>query len=125
MPLHFANLIGWVAMLLLAWAVSYHRKKFPWRTVIWGLGLQLTLAILILKTPWGHKLFEFAGKVILKLIQFSTEGTQFVFGSLADPAAMDRLVQALVARMGDQVLREIAWEIMPDLAERLRLKERP
>jgi CheY-like chemotaxis protein len=46
-------------------------------------------------------------------------------GLLADPAAMDRLVQALVARMGDQVLREIAWEIMPDLAERLRLKERP
>ena len=91
MPLHFANLIGWVAMLLLAWAVSYHRKKFPWRTVIWGLGLQLTLAILILKTPWGHKLFEFAGKVILKLIQFSTEGTQFVFGSLADPAAMGQV----------------------------------
>jgi hypothetical protein len=25
-----------------------------------------------------------------------------------------------VARMGDQVLREIAWEVMPDLADRLR-----
>jgi nicotinate-nucleotide--dimethylbenzimidazole phosphoribosyltransferase len=39
---------------------------------------------------------------------------------LADPVLMDRLVQALVARMGDQVLREIAWEVMPDLADRLR-----
>ncbi len=78
------NLLGWVAMLLLAWAVSYNRKNFPWRTVIWGLGLQLTLAVLILDTPWGGKLFEFAGKVIQKLIQFSSEGTKFVFGPLAD-----------------------------------------
>ena len=82
--LKFISLLGWPAMLLLAWAVSYNRKKFPWRTVIWGLGLQFTLAVLILDTPWGGKLFEFAGKVIQKLIQFSTEGTQFVFGPLAN-----------------------------------------
>ncbi len=82
--LHFVNLLGGVAMLLFAWAVSYNRKSFPWRTVIWGLGLQLTLAVLILDTPWGGKLFEFAGKVIQKLIQFSSEGTKFVFGPLAD-----------------------------------------
>ena len=84
MELKFISLLGWPAMLLLAWAISYNRKKFPWRTVIWGLGLQFTLALLILKTPWGGKLFEFAGKVIQKLIQFSGEGTKFVFGPLAD-----------------------------------------
>ena len=84
MNLHFVSLIGWPAMLLLAWAISYNRKKFPWRTVIWGLGLQFTLALLILKTPWGGMLFVFAGKVIQKLVQFSSEGTRFVFGPLAD-----------------------------------------
>ena len=84
MHLHFANLLGWAAMLLLAWGVSYNRKNFPWRTVIWGLGLQFVLALFILKTPWGAWLFELAGKVIQKLIQFSTEGTKFVFGPLAD-----------------------------------------
>jgi CNT family concentrative nucleoside transporter len=88
--LHFANLFGWVAMLLLAWAISYNRKNFPWRTVIWGLGLQLTLAILVLDTPWGAKLFEFAGKVVQKLIQFSNEGTKFVFGPLADSDLMGK-----------------------------------
>ena len=84
--MHFnpLNLIGWPAMLLLAWAISYNRKQFPWRTVIWGLGLQFSLALLILKTPWGGALFEFAGKVIQKLIHFSNEGTKFVFGPLAD-----------------------------------------
>ncbi len=44
MELKFISLLGWPAMLLLAWAVSYNRKKFPWRTVLWGLGLQFTLA---------------------------------------------------------------------------------
>ena len=77
-------------MLLLAWAISYNRKMFPWRTVIWGLGLQLTLAILVLKTPWGKKFFEFAGKAVQKLISFASEGTQFVFGPLADPALLEK-----------------------------------
>jgi len=39
---------------------------------------------------------------------------------LADPVLMDRLAKALVARLGDQVLREIAWEVIPDLAERIQ-----
>ena len=55
--LHFTNLLGWLSMLLIAWAISYNRKLFPWRTVMWGLGLQLTLAILVLKTPWGASFF--------------------------------------------------------------------
>ena len=92
--LHFASLLGWVAMLLLAWGISYNRSHFPWRTVLWGLGLQCTLAVLILKTPWGAKLFEVAGKSIQKLIQFSSEGTQFVFGPLADPAATGKVFGA-------------------------------
>src|SRR5271154_7040086 len=84
MELRFISLFGWLAMISIAWAISYNRKLFPWRTVIWGIGLQFTLAILILKTPWGAKLFEFAGKVVQRLIQFSTDGTKFVFGPLAD-----------------------------------------
>lgn len=38
---------------------------------------------------------------------------------LADPVLVDALVKAVVARMGDQVIREIAWEVMPDLAGKL------
>jgi concentrative nucleoside transporter, CNT family len=84
MELKFISLVGWLAMISIAWAISFNRKNFPWRTVIWGIGLQFMLALLILKTPWGGALFVFAGKVVQKLIQFSTEGTKFVFGPLAD-----------------------------------------
>jgi CNT family concentrative nucleoside transporter len=88
MELKFISLLGWFTMIAVAWAISYNRKLFPWRTVVWGVGLQFVLALLILKTPWGGALFDFAGKVIQKLIQFSNEGCKFVFGPLADESLL-------------------------------------
>jgi CNT family concentrative nucleoside transporter len=84
MELRFISLLGWLTMIAAAWAISYNRKLFPWRTVIWGVGLQFTLALLILNTQAGKAFFVIAGKVVQKLIQFSTDGTKFVFGPLAD-----------------------------------------
>jgi len=82
--LKLISLLGWFTMIAVAWAISYNRRLFPWRTVVWGVGLQFTLALLILKTPWGGALFDFAGQIVQKLIQFSNEGCKFVFGPLAD-----------------------------------------
>ncbi|HTV40262.1 MAG TPA: nucleoside transporter C-terminal domain-containing protein [Candidatus Sulfotelmatobacter sp.] len=84
MELRLISLLGWMTMILAAWGISYNRKLFPWRTVVWGLGLQFVLALLFLKSPWGKALFEFAGKIVQKLIQFSSDGCKFVFGPLAD-----------------------------------------
>ncbi len=39
---------------------------------------------------------------------------------LQDPAALEALARALAARLGDKVLREVAWEVMPELADRLK-----
>jgi hypothetical protein len=50
----------------------------------------------------------------------SEQAQALVQALLADPVLVDALVKALVTRMGDQVLREIAWEVMPDLAGRLQ-----
>jgi hypothetical protein len=38
---------------------------------------------------------------------------------MADPILMDTLAKAVVTRLGDQILREIAWDVIPELAERL------
>lgn len=88
MELRFVSFIGWLAMIGAAWAISYNRKLFPWRTVAWGIGLQFAMAVLILETPWGAETFRLAGKVVEKLIQFSTAGCKFVFGPLADQNLM-------------------------------------
>ena len=84
------SLLGWFTMIATAWAISYNRKKFPWRTVIWGVSLQFLLALLILDTRPGKEFFVIAGKVVQKLIQFSTDGTKFVFGPLADTDLMGK-----------------------------------
>ena len=39
---------------------------------------------------------------------------------LADPSARDALLKALLAQGGEQVLREVAWEVMPDLVSKLQ-----
>jgi CNT family concentrative nucleoside transporter len=88
--LKLISLFGWLAMLFVAWTISLNRKKFPWRTVIWGVGLQFLLALLILNTQIGKDFFVVAGKVVQKLIQFSTDGTKFVFGPLADGAVLGK-----------------------------------
>src|SRR6266568_4485539 len=91
MQLRLVSLLGLVVFVAIAWAISSHRKLFPWRTVLWGLALQFTFALLILKTPWGAAVFDFTGRAINKMIQFSNEGCQFVFGPMAMDASMHRV----------------------------------
>lgn len=88
MQLKLIALLGLVVFLALAWAISSDRKRFPWRTVLWGLGLQFTCAILILKTMPGRVIFDFTGAAIRKLADFATEGSKFVFGPLANGELM-------------------------------------
>ena len=38
---------------------------------------------------------------------------------LANPALMETLTKAVVARLGEQALKEVAWEVLPDLAKKL------
>ena len=84
MQLKLISLLGLAVMVAMAWAISEKRKLFPWRTVLWGLGLQFIFAVLILKTPWGAAVFDFTGRAVQRLIQCSTDGCKFVFGPLAD-----------------------------------------
>lgn len=84
MQLRLISVLGLIAFLVLAWGLSTGRRRFPWRTVGWGLALQFTLALLILRTTPGRAIFGLAGAGIRKLVEFATEGTRFVFGPLAD-----------------------------------------
>lgn len=93
MHLNLISLLGLITLLFLAWTISSHRDRFPWRTVLWGVGLQFAFALLILKTPWGGKVFDFTGRTIQRLVQFSNEGCKFVFGPLADDALMSQAFQ--------------------------------
>src|SRR5688572_5035799 len=84
MPEKLVSLLGAVVMLACAWGLSLDRKRFPVRVVAWGLGLQLAFALLILKTTFGARFFEFAQNAVTRLNDFAMEGARMVFGTIAD-----------------------------------------
>jgi CNT family concentrative nucleoside transporter len=89
MPNKLIGVAGLVVFLLIAWAMSENRKLFPWRTVTCGLALQFGFAVFILLTPWGKTIFGLIQKVFDKLLEASSQGTMFIFGSLGDGALME------------------------------------
>jgi len=88
MHLKLISVLGLVVLVGVAWLVSTDRKRFPWRTVAWGLGLQFIFAVLILKTDPGRKTFQWANDAVTRLIGFANEGLKMVFGPLADGQAL-------------------------------------
>ena len=88
MQLKLVSLLGLVVLIAVAWGLSSDRRRFPWRTVAWGLGLQFLFALLILKTTPGRMVFELANAAVGRLVGFANEGARMVFGPLADAEAL-------------------------------------
>ncbi len=88
MGVKLMSLLGLSIFITLAWAISLKRDKFPWRTVLAGLGLQLALAVFMLQTTLGKSVFNFARTAVQKLLESAQAGTSLVFGPLADNKEM-------------------------------------
>lgn len=69
-------------MIAVAWAFSEHRRRLPWRIIAWGIGLQLGLAVLLLKTAPGQVFFRGVNEAVLGFLQFTDAGTSFMFGPI-------------------------------------------
>ncbi len=78
------GLAGVAAILLIGWLLSEQRNRIAWQTVLVGLSLQLSLAILVLWVPLGQTLFDAIARGFVTLIGFTAAGSQFLFGPLAD-----------------------------------------
>ena len=74
------SLFGYCVLILLAWLMSSHMRRFPWRIVLVGSGLQFVLGILTLKTTPGLWIFEIIGDGFTKMLEFTDVGAEFVFG---------------------------------------------
>ena len=75
------GVLGILFAISVAYALSSARAAIRWRTLAWGVGLQLVLAVLVLRTPVG-RLFEALGSGFNRFISLAEEGTLFVFGEL-------------------------------------------
>ena len=60
----FTGLIGFFAILVIAWSMSTDRRAIKWRPVIWGLVLQIVVAIFVLK---GREIADLLSGIALPL----------------------------------------------------------
>lgn len=80
----FTGLLGIMVILGICYLMSNNKKKINLKTVGVGLLLQFLLAVFILKTPVGAKIFGFLAEVINKILEASISGSNFTFGWLTN-----------------------------------------
>lgn len=81
-PQRLTGLLGMAVILAIGIALSSNRRAISWRVVGWGVGLQATFAIFVLRIPVGQKIFAVLGSAVTALLSFSYAGSSFVFGEI-------------------------------------------
>jgi len=119
--------LGFVVFLAIAYLFSVNRRAVRWRTVAWGIALQVAVAVFIIKTPIGFTIFSFVGTLVRKFLDFTDAGSSMVFG----PTFADHLfafkvlptiifvssVMTLLYYFGvlQRVVQGIAWVMMKSM----------
>ena len=107
--------VGLALVFSIAYVMSSARRAIDWRTVGWGMTLQVVFALLVLKTESGQKVFETLGAAITRLLSFADVGSGFVFGVLGDRSLWG---QVLTTTFGDKAkdhLLIFAFQVLPTI----------
>ncbi|MEM1099484.1 MAG: nucleoside transporter C-terminal domain-containing protein [Planctomycetota bacterium] len=91
------GIFGIAVVLGLAWAMSSHKRALPWRVALWGIGLQLILAGLVLGTGVGQTAMAAVATGVQRFVQVNTFGAGMIFGPLADPSTSGGFIFAFAA----------------------------
>lgn len=81
--------IGIVSFIALIAACSVNLRAVRLRTILWGMALQGLFAAFILKTIAGKTFFGYVGNGVKRFLEFTNEGSKFVFGVLADGGSVE------------------------------------
>ena len=82
------SLLGIAVVFGFMYFLSSDRKNIPYKTVIKALGIQLVIAVLLLKFPLGRYVVQKVSDVITSILNCGQDGIAFVFGSLADSSSV-------------------------------------
>ena len=90
---NYTGILGIIVLLGIAFLLSNNKTSINKNIIFWGLGLQISFAIIILKTSFGKALFFYFNILIVKLISFADAGSDFLFTSFIPEVGYD---QALI-----------------------------
>jgi CNT family concentrative nucleoside transporter len=82
----FTGLLGLVVFISLAYIFSTNRRAIQWKTVVWGLGLQVLFAFAVIKWNYGQMILSKVSGVITGLLGHAADGSGLVFGYLGIPS---------------------------------------
>ena len=85
----FTGVLGLLTMLLLAWIFSTNRRAIRWRTVGWGLSLQIVFAVLVLEWTVGQRILGSVGAAITRMLGYSFAGSQIRLRRTRQAALVD------------------------------------
>jgi CNT family concentrative nucleoside transporter len=80
------NLMSFTGIFFLlgfAWLFSSDKRNMNWRLILWGIGLQMALALFIFVFPIGSKILLFLNDAVVAVLKSATAGAEFIFGRLA------------------------------------------
>jgi CNT family concentrative nucleoside transporter len=88
---------GAICFIAICAACSTNLRAVSWRTVLWGIALQLALALFILKFQIGdfrpgYELFSAVANIVKRFLEFTNAGSYFVFGALANQEVMGKVL---------------------------------
>ena len=82
----FTGLLGLLVFVLLAYLFSTDRHAIRWKTVAWGLSLQIIFAVGVIKWTLGQQILANVSQVITTLLGHAADGSGLVFGYLGIPS---------------------------------------
>lgn len=80
----YIGILGLALILLLAYACSTDRRQIKPRMIVWGLILQFSFAVLVMKTSAGIAVFGWLADIVTEGLKKADAGTEFIFGPLAN-----------------------------------------
>ncbi len=110
------SFLGIPILLFLAWLLSTNRKAINWKTVGWGVALQILFGLVVLSPQLQDFFFVVVDGGVKKLISFSEEGAHFVFGSIEmhQITMPDGEAQTFVGKVSPPV-KTFAFWILPTI----------
>ena len=96
MPPFIMSFIGILAILAIAFLLSTGKRRIRLRVVGAAFALQVLMALLVLRTPWGVIAIEWLSDGVISLLGYSVKGIETLFGPMeANPFANTFVIAAL------------------------------
>jgi CNT family concentrative nucleoside transporter len=114
------SVLGIGVLVGLAWLASVNRRAVRWKPVLWGLGLQVVFALIVLSPAAAAFFFDVVDTGVKTLLGFSERGADFLFQSVEPhvvglPQSDGSVESKVIVGHISPAVKTIAFWILPSI----------